>query len=57
MPLASISRIPDRAAAGISGTDGQDRPIEPRHGWRKDRRIWAAAGVLLLVLLAAVAWA
>jgi len=57
MPLASISRIPDRAAAGISGTDGQDRPIEPRHGWRKDRRIWAAAGVLLLVLLAALAWA
>ncbi len=59
MPLASISRITsDRTAApGMRSTDGQDRLIESRGGWRHDRRVRIAAAVALLLLGAlALAW-
>ena len=58
MPLAPITRIPDRSAPqGMRGTDGQDRVIESLKGWRHDRRVWlAAAGLLLVLGLAALTW-
>jgi HlyD family secretion protein len=57
MPLASISRIPERPATGMRGTDGQDREIEPARDWRRDERVWLAGGLLALLALVAVAWA
>ena len=56
MPLASITRIPDRDAGGMRSTAGQDRVVESAGGWRRDRRTWWAAAALLLALLAAAAW-
>jgi len=57
MPLAPITRIPDRpAAAGMRGTAGQDREIATPTGWRHDRRVWlVAAGLLLVLGLVAIA--
>jgi len=56
MSIASITRISDRSE-GLRGTQGQDRPVEARRDWRKDRRVWIAVGVLAVVLLAVLAWA
>ena len=56
MSLASITRIPDRPPAGMRGTGGQDREIEPAGKWRRDKRIWLAAAVALLALVAIAAW-
>jgi len=51
MSLAPITRIPDRSGPpGMRGTAGQDREIATATGWRHDRRVWAVAGGLLLVL-------
>jgi HlyD family secretion protein len=55
MSLASISRIPERTA-GMRGTAGQDRAVEPPKRWRSDRRVWWAGGVAMVLLLAASAW-
>ena len=55
MSLASISRIPDRAAAAMRGTTGQDRVIgTPGDGARR-RRLWWAGGLALALLLAVAA--
>ena len=40
----------------MRGTGGQDREVEARRGWRGDRRVWWAAGGLLVALLLAGAW-
>jgi len=56
MSIASITRISDRSE-GLRGTQGQDRPVEARRDWRKDKRVWIAAGVLVVVLLVVLAWA
>jgi HlyD family secretion protein len=56
MPLASIVRIPQRDTDGMRGTAGQDRALEPGTGWRRDRRVWWGAGILLVLLLVGIAW-
>lgn len=51
MSLAPITRIPDRSSpSGMRGTAAQDRVLAAPTGWRHDRRVWLAAGGLLLVL-------
>jgi HlyD family secretion protein len=58
MSIATLKRVPGKPAApGMRSTDGQDRPIESRGGWRHDRRVRIAAAVALLLLGAlALAW-
>ena len=56
MPLASITRIanPDRpqGTAGMRSTDGQDRVLESRFDWRRDRRVQIAGGAVALLVVA-----
>jgi len=58
MSIATLKRVPGKPAApGMRSTDGQDRLIESRGGWRHDRRVRIVAAVALLVLGAlALAW-
>jgi HlyD family secretion protein len=55
MPLASITRIanPNRtqAAPGMRSTDGQDRALESRFDWRRDRRVQVVGGAAVLLLV------
>ena len=50
---ASITRISDRTD-GLRGTQGQDRPVEPTRRWHSDKRVWIAAAVVAILLLAAL---
>jgi len=55
MSLASIRRIPDRDAASMRGTAGQDRVIASDDGGRRRRLLWGGA-IALVLFLAAAAW-
>lgn len=55
MSTASITRLSDRSD-GLRGTQGQDQPVEPRGGWRRDKRVWVGAGIVFVALLALMAW-
>ena len=57
MSIASISKLKQRDAENVRGTEAQDRPVAPARAWMRDRRTWWAGGVLLLLLLVAAAWA
>ncbi|HXW09302.1 MAG TPA: efflux RND transporter periplasmic adaptor subunit [Steroidobacteraceae bacterium] len=56
MPLASITRIanPNRpqGTPGMRSTDGQDRALESRFDWRRDRRVQVVGGAAVLLLVA-----
>lgn len=56
MPLASIARIHQRETPGMLGTTGQDRVAEPVRSWRRDRRVWGSAAILLLAVILGAAW-
>ncbi len=56
MSQASITRLPQREAAGMRSTAGQDRTVETSAASRWGKRAWWAAGALVIVFLLAGAW-
>ena len=55
MSTASITRLSDRSD-GLRGTQGQDQPREPRHDWRRDKRVWLGVAIAVVLLLGLLAW-
>jgi HlyD family secretion protein len=56
MSIATIRRLPDRDAAAMRGTAGQDRELAGAGSDARRRRLQWGGGLALLLVLAAAAW-